>query len=110
MAEEEDSQAPIAQGAHNLLAKQDPPPPQYPQIPFIPNAPQVLPAPEALHLPTSHMPLLNWSHLKPKYSRKTNKDREAHLLSTNNWIDTHRFQDHVKVQRFCLTLTGEASL
>ena len=25
-------------------------------------------------------------------------------------MDTHRFQDHVKVQRFCLTLTGEARL
>ena len=23
---------------------------------------------------------------------------------------THRFQDHVKVQRFCLTVTGEARL
>ena len=25
-------------------------------------------------------------------------------------MDTHRFQDHVKVQRFCLALTGEARL
>ena len=25
-------------------------------------------------------------------------------------MDTHAFQDHVKVQRFCLTLTGEARL
>ena len=25
-------------------------------------------------------------------------------------MDTHRFQDNVKVQRFCLTLTGEARL
>ena len=25
-------------------------------------------------------------------------------------MDTHGFQDHVKVQRFCLTLTGEARL
>ena len=29
---------------------------------------------------------------------------------TNNWMDTHGFQDHVKVQRFCLTLTGKARL
>ena len=29
---------------------------------------------------------------------------------TNDWMDTHRFQDNVKVQRFCLTLTGEARL
>ena len=25
-------------------------------------------------------------------------------------MDTHGFQDHIKVQRFCLTLTGEARL
>ena len=25
-------------------------------------------------------------------------------------MDTHRFQDYIKVQRFCLILTGEASL
>ena len=25
-------------------------------------------------------------------------------------MDTHRFQDHIKVQRFCLTLTGEGRL
>ena len=25
-------------------------------------------------------------------------------------MDTHDFQDHVKVQRFCLTLVGEARL
>ena len=35
---------------------------------------------------------------------------EAHLLRTNNWMDTHDFQDQVKVQRFCLTLVGEARL
>ena len=28
----------------------------------------------------------------------------------NNWMDTHSFQDNDKVQRFCLTLTGEARL
>ena len=43
---------------------------------------------------------------KPEYSGKPDKDAEAHLLRTNDWMDTHRFQDHIKVQRFCLTLTG----
>ena len=43
---------------------------------------------------TPCMSLLNWSH----------------LLRTNDWMDTHRFQDNVKVQRFCLTLTGEGRL
>ena len=28
----------------------------------------------------------------------------------NDWMDTHEFPDHVKVQRFCLTLIGEARL
>ena len=35
---------------------------------------------------------------------------EAHLLRMNDWMDTHDFQDQVKVQRFCLTLVGEARL
>ena len=92
------------------MVPQDPPPPQNPQVPLIPNAPQVPPAPEAPHVLTPHIPLLNWCHFKPEYSRKPDKDAEAHLLRTNDWMDTHGFQDHVKVQRFCLTLTGEASL
>ena len=33
----------------------------------------------------------------------------AHLLSTNDWMETHEFPDDAKV-RFCLTLTGEAIL
>ena len=28
----------------------------------------------------------------------------------NDWMDTHKFPDQVKVQRFCLTLIGEARL
>ena len=28
----------------------------------------------------------------------------------NDWMDSHQFQEGVKVQRFCLTLVGEASL
>ena len=31
-------------------------------------------------------------------------------LGTNDWMDTHDFQDHIKVQRFHLTLVGEARL
>ena len=34
----------------------------------------------------------------------------AHLLRTNDWIETHSFPDDTKVRRFCLTLTGEARL
>ena len=54
------------------------------------------------------MPPLNWSHFKPKFPGKPDEDAEAHLLKTNDWMDTHRFQEDDKVKRFCLTLTGEA--
>ena len=111
MADKEGPQAPpVAQGGCDPLAPQNSPPPQNPQIPLITYAPQVPPALEAPHLPAPHVPLLNWSHFKPKYSRKSDEDAEAYLLRTNDWMDTHRFQDNVKVQRFCLTLRGEARL
>ena len=55
------------------------------------------------------MPQLNWSHFKPEFSGKP-EDAEAHLLRTNDWMDTHAFPEGVKVQWFCLTLAGEARL
>ena len=51
---------------------------------------------------------MNWSHFKPEFSGKPDEDVEAHLLRTNNWMTTHDFPEAVKVQRFCLTLVGEA--
>ena len=78
---------------------QNPPPPFNPFVPDIPKAPEM-----------PCMPQLNWSHFKPEYSGKPDKDVEAHLLRTNDWMDTHEFLDQVKVQRFCLTLVGEARL
>ena len=65
-------------------------------------------APQAMQIP--HVPQLNWSHFKPKYSGKPDEDAEAHLLRTNDGMDTQKFPDQVKVQRFCLTLVGEARL
>ena len=53
------------------------------------------------------MPQLNWSHFKPVFSGKA-EDAEAHLLRMNIWMNTHAFQEGVKVQRFCLTLVAEA--
>ena len=78
---------------------QNPPPPHNP---FIPNAPMAQEAPPR--------PQLNWSNFKPKYAGKPEEDVEVHLLRTNDWMDTHNFQNQVKVQRFCLTLVGEARL
>ena len=43
-------------------------------------------------------PQLNWSHFKPEYAGKTDEDAEAHLLRTNDWMETHEFLDQVKVQ------------
>ena len=53
---------------------------------------------------------MNWSHFKPEYSGKPEEDAKAHLLRTNDWMTTHDFPEGVKVQRFCLTLMGEARL
>ena len=53
---------------------------------------------------------LNWSYFKPEFSRKPDEDAEAHLLYTNDGMNAHHFVESVKVQRFCLTLLGEAKL
>ena len=53
---------------------------------------------------------LNWSNIKPEFSGKPEEDAEAHLLCSNDWMDAHCFDEDIKVQRFCLTLLGEARL
>ena len=53
---------------------------------------------------------LNWSHFKPDFSGKLDEDAEVHLLDTNDWMTLHHFVEGIKVQRFCLTLLGEAKL
>ena len=73
-----------------------------PHNPFLAYVPLALEAPQR--------PQLNWPHFKPEFAGKPEKDAEAHLLRTDNWIGTHNFLDNVKVQRFCLTLIGEARL
>ena len=85
--------------------REDPPPPS-----TQPPAPQ--PALQLL-LPQPGQEVqmcMNWSHFKPEYSGKPEEDVEVHLLRTNDWMNTHDFPDAVKVQRFCLTLMGEARL
>ena len=67
----------------------------------MPPAPQV---PQAPQQPIPHILPLNWSHFKPKFSGKQDKHAETHLLRMNDWMDND------KVQRFSLTLTGEARL
>ena len=53
---------------------------------------------------------INWSNFKPEFSGKPDEDAEAHLLHSNDWMNAHPLVDGVKVQRFCLTLLGEARL
>ena len=53
---------------------------------------------------------LNWYHFKPEFSGKSDEDAEAHLLCINDWMTAYHFAEGDKVQRFCLTLLGEARL
>ena len=76
------------------------PPPSQPE-------PQV---PQQTAQPAQQVVHLNWSHFKLEFSGNPDEDEEAHLLSTNGWMNAHHFIEGVKVQRFCLTLLGEARL
>ena len=53
---------------------------------------------------------LNWSNFKPEFTGKPEEDAEAHLLHSNDWMETHCFEEGIRVQRFCLTLLGEVRL
>ena len=53
---------------------------------------------------------INWSNFKPEFSGKPEEDVEAHLLHSNYWMNAHHFNEDIKVQRFCLTMLGEARL
>ena len=96
-----------------MIKPEGPPAPPIPEgasDPLAPQAPHAPQAPQVLQQPIPHMLPWNWSHFKPKFSGKQDKDAEAHLLGANDWMGTHIFQDNDKVQRFCLTLTGDARL
>ena len=41
---------------------------------------------------------------------KPEEDAEGLLLCSNDWMNAHHFVKDIKVQRFCLTLLGEARL
>ena len=88
------------------------PPPILPNLPpnQPPNPPANPPNPMQPQNPPFQVPQLNWSYFKPDFSGKPEEDAIAHLLRTNDWMETHNFSWEAKVQRFCLTLTGEARL
>ena len=88
-----------------------PPPPVGPVVPQAPKAPQAPQQPTAPQAPQGQQLVrLNWSYFKPKFSGKPDENTEAHLLCTNDWMNAHHFIDGVKVQKFCLTLLGEARI
>ena len=41
---------------------------------------------------------------------KPEEDAEAHLLCLNDWMEAQHFNEDIRVQRFYLTLLGEARL
>ena len=87
----------LPQNPQNLPNPPDPPnPPNQPNPMDQPNPPQ------------PHQ--MNWSYFRPEFSGKAEEDTAAHLLKTNEWMDTYNFPEDIKVRRFCLTLTGESRL
>ena len=85
------------------------PPVQLLISPMQPHVPPAQPIPEQPIQP-AYVPQLNWSHFKQEFAGKPDEDVEAHLLRMNYRMDTHAFQEGVKVQHFCLTLVAEARL
>ena len=84
------------------------PAPANPAGPTLP-VPNLQPAPIQPVPQIIHQQIINWSHFKPEFAGRPEKDAEAHLLHTNDWMTNDNFEE-VKVQRFCLTLLGEARL
>ena len=62
------------------------------QLNLPPNQPPNLPDPMA------NQQQLNWSYFKPEFVGKPEEDVEAHLLRTNDCMDTHNFPDGSKVK------------
>ena len=97
-----------------LPAPQPPPVVSPVQLPAPPTQLIVSPAqpiaPPTQPIQPEPMPQLNWSHFKPEFTGKPDEDAEAHLLRTNDWMDTHSFPEGIKVQHICLILVGEARL
>ena len=102
------------------MADAPPAPPASVPPPVIPHVQPPIPNIQLLGLPAQPIPIqpiqpdyapqLHLLHFKPESAGKPDEDAEAHLLRMNNWMDTHAFQEGVKVQCFCLPLVGEARL
>ena len=89
---------PPEQEEHNHIGQ----PPYQPNKPNQPNQPPNLP--QNLPVQMANPQQLNWSYFKPELSGKPEEDAEAHLLRTNDWMETHNFPANQKVRRFCWLL------
>ena len=97
--------------AHIADPVQPPDPPAHVPSPMQPQNPSVhVPNPILPPAPLAQIPQLNWFYFKPDFSSKPEENGEALLLRTNDWMETHNFPEVAWLQRFCLTLTGEARL
>ena len=76
------------------------PPVQLPVHPFQLIVPPMQPIP-AQSIQPAHIPQLNWLHFKPEFAGKPGEDADTYLLRMNDWMDTHAFQEGVRVQHFC---------
>ena len=54
--------------------------------------------------------ILTGQTLSQNFQENQKEDAEAHLLCSNDWMEAHHFDEDIRVQRFCLTLLGEARL
>ena len=86
------------------MAEAEPPaPPIQPQAPQQPQQPAQPPIPPDQPIPaqhTQHISQLNFLHFNPEFAGKPERDAEAHVLRTNDWMNTHQFPEGVKIQRF----------
>ena len=82
------------------------PDPVQPQNPPAHIPDPILPPTPPVHIPNPNpvQPQLNCSYFKSEFSAKQ-EDVEAHLLRTNDWMETQNFPQVAKVQSICLTLT-----
>ena len=67
-------------------------------------------APQQSAQPAQQVVHLNWSYLSQNFQENLRRMQKPIYFCTNDWMNAHHFIEGVKVQRFCLTLLGEARL
>ena len=55
----------------------------------VPNWAQPLPCQPSPQI--IHQQMVNWNNFKPEFTGKSEEDTKAHLLCTNDWMQTHNF-------------------